>query len=162
MGGHKMEGIKQLKKGFGELTLEDKMSFLTDIGANYSSEACFKCGSQIITKYSLKAYLRYANKSIKTFNVCPKCVSKIFNIEIHKIEFFGFLENFKKAEGLNSYNIWTKIETKKFIEFLKESRIRVDLDRSISEKYDGTKRETTCYTLPGLIKKYKLEKGWKD
>jgi len=154
--------INELKKGFGELTLEDKMSFLSGVGANYSGDACFKCGNQIMTKYSLKVYIRYANKSLETFEACPKCLSEMFKIELYKIEFFGFLENFRKTEGIDTYNIWTKTETKSFIESLKENKIKVDIDRYICDIYDGSKRETTYYKLSDLIKKYKLEKGWTE
>jgi hypothetical protein len=150
----KMVEIEQLKKGFGELTLKDKMSFLTGIDASYNGDICFKCKEQIRTKSSFKIYIKYANKSFNNFNICQNCISKIFNIKIEKLEFFGFLENFKKLEFIRSYDKWDKKITKKFIKLTKYNKIIIDNNAILYEDYKYSK--TKKYTMKDLIKKYKL------
>lgn len=148
--------VEDLKKGFGELTLEEKMSFLNSVGVDYHPDSCLKCREIIRTNYPFKFALKYGQKSFdKNLVVCPKCISEMLSIELYKIEFFGFIENFRKMESLSNYHVWEKPIVKKFIKAIKENNIKVDETRIICDCCDK-KRNEVLLTLSDLIKKYKL------
>lgn len=148
--------IEDLKKGFGKLTLEEKMSFLDDVGVNYHPDSCLKCREIIRTNYNFKFSLKYGQKSFdKNLIICIKCISEMLSIELYKIEFFGFLENFRKMEGLPNYHVWKKPTVIKFINAIKKNNIQTDETRVICECYEN--RIPVSLTLSQLKKEYKLK-----
>jgi hypothetical protein len=150
-----MDKINNLKKGFGELTLEEKFNFLNEVGASFSSNSCEFCGERIITNYNFKVRLIYGQRTMDNKILCKDCISKVFKVEKYKLEFYGFTENFRKQRNINSYGIWEKGQVIDFIKEIKKNKIVVDHERTICA--DFKYHESKEYKLQDLIKIYKID-----